>query len=47
MTNKEWLNRMSEEELAEWLVYDYERLKFSFTSTELGMVDWLRRIHYD
>ncbi|MBR5314534.1 MAG: hypothetical protein IKU45_03865 [Clostridia bacterium] len=46
MTNREWLNSMTDEELVCFLLSeDFSRLKMSWTSTFLGLKDWLKKEH--
>lgn len=50
MTNREWLNSLSDKELAEYLASDeFQILKMSFTYTSLGLEKWLQqeRIEYN
>lgn len=41
MTNFEKIRDMTPEELTEWLMLDWEKLKYRSTQTYTDMVDWL------
>ena len=41
ITNHERITSMSIGDFVEWLLTDWEKLKFSFTQTDLGMREWL------
>jgi len=58
MTNREWLNSLTDEDFIKWLIdsetFDektykcfepspkYDTLKWSWTSTALGLAEWLK-----
>ena len=46
MTNREWLETLTDEELRDWLVLDYsERIARMYTSTYGGILQWLKDEH--
>ena len=53
MTNREWLNSLSDEDLMRWFIYDdkvdgtlpYCKIAFQFNSSYLGMIKWLKVEH--
>lgn len=47
MTNRQWLETLNDEQFVNWLVDDYEFLKYGTTCTHLGVLDWLKQEHID
>ena len=47
MTNREWLNTLTDEQFRDWLINDYERIKFVYSATYAGIVNWLKSEHID
>lgn len=45
MTNREWLNTLTDEQFRDWLINDYERIKFAYSNTYAGIVNWLKAEH--
>ena len=41
MTNLEHVQELSKDEFYDWLIDVWEKLKFTFTHTEIGMKEWL------
>lgn len=46
MTNHERLKELNEEEFTHWLMQNWETIKRRWTSTKLGMIDWLKSENY-
>ena len=47
MTNRDWLNGLSNNELVEWLLSPgFEMLKMAFTQTDAGLKEWLDKEYY-
>lgn len=42
MTNREWLNTLTDEQFRDWLINDYEKLKMTYDNTYLGVLNWLK-----
>lgn len=40
-TLREHLNELNNEDFVDWLINDWERLKYSFTQTRTGMIELL------
>lgn len=58
MTNREWLEGLSDSQLAAWLcddlynpaddrTYGVSQIKYSYSHSELGLVEWLKRERKD
>ncbi len=47
MTNREWLNDLTDEQFRDWLLKDLEKLKFVYDNTYLGVLHWLKTEHRD
>ena len=47
MTNREWLSTLTDEQFRDWLMSDYEKLKFVYINTFLGVLNWLKAEHID
>ena len=49
-TNRDWVNSLTNEELADWLCSsEFQILKMSFTQSNIGLAEWLdkERIEYN
>ena len=43
-TNRDWLNSLTNEELADWLCSsEFQILKMSFTQSNTGLAEWLNK----
>lgn len=46
MTNREWLFSLTDKELAEYLCSrEFQSLKWSYTDSILGLIDWFSEEH--
>lgn len=45
MTNREWLETLSDKEFAEWVVYDARDLYMRYTYSSIGLEEWFSKEH--
>lgn len=47
MTNREWMQTLTDEEFYDAMVYVVTKLSFAYTNSRLGIIEWLSSEHQE